>query len=127
MVRFGEQFRLRRSVAAGALGMFLVLAGCQDPPAATPPTVAATPVATNRVAIENFAFGPPAVTVAVGSTVTWTNRDLEQHTVTARDRTFNSDAVDSGQTYAFTFSKSGTYDYVCLIHPHMVGKVVVTP
>ena len=84
------------------------------------------PVATDAVGIHNFLFGPAAITVPVGSTVTWTNGDVEQHTVTARDRAFDSDAIAGDKTFAMTFNKAGSFDYFCQIHPQMVGLVVVT-
>ena len=59
--------------------------------------------------------------------VTWTNADVEQHTVTARDRAYNSDIVANGKTFSFSFANPGTYQYFCQIHPSMVGAVVVTP
>ena len=95
-------------------------------PVQAPARPAATAVATDAVSIRNFAFSPSVVTVPVGTTVTWTNADVEQHTVTARDRSFNSDAVASDKSFAFTFDKAGSFDYFCQIHPQMVGLVVVT-
>lgn len=88
-------------------------------------TVAATPVATTSVTIQNFAFSPAAIVVPVGATVTWNNQDLEEHTVTARDKTFDSDVIGSGKSFTFTFSRAGTYNYLCSIHTNMAGKVVV--
>ena len=87
--------------------------------------VAAT--APNAVAIDNFAFGPAAITVAAGTKVTWTNRDDEPHTVVSADapRAFKSGALDTGDSFSFTFDKPGTYRYFCSIHPHMTGTVVV--
>lgn len=90
------------------------------------PTTAPVPVATNSVSIQNFDFSPVAVTVPAGTTVTWTNKDIEQHTVTARYKAFNSDALNNGTSFSWTFSTPGSYEYFCLIHPHMVGAVVVT-
>ncbi len=84
-----------------------------------------TPVATTRVTIQNFAFTPAAIVVPVGSTVTWTNQDLEEHTVTAHDNTFASDVVGNGRSFSYTFTRPGTYNYFCSIHTNMVGKVVV--
>jgi amicyanin len=90
------------------------------------PTIAATPVAANAVNIDNFAFVPATVTVKVGSTVTWTNKDEDPHTVVADGGAFRSEALGSGGTYSFTFPTAGTFDYVCSIHPFMRGNVVVT-
>ena len=90
------------------------------------PTIAATPVAANAVNIDNFAFVPATVTVKVGSTVTWTNKDEDPHTVVADGGAFRSEALGSGGTYSFTFPAAGTFDYVCSIHPFMRGNVVVT-
>lgn len=84
-------------------------------------------VATNKVTIQNFAFSPESVTVPVGTTVTWTNADSEAHTVTAKDNTFHSPTMDTGATFQYTFTKPGTYPYLCTIHPFMLGTVVVTP
>ncbi len=119
-----------------AIAAALMLAGCGTPkaavataPRASVATVAsaqATPVATNSVSIQNFEFQPAAITVPVGTTVTWTNKDVEQHTVTARDKAFNSDVVNNDKTFSFTFDKPGSVDYFCQIHPHMTGTVVVT-
>jgi amicyanin len=91
------------------------------------PTIAATPVAANAVNIDNFAFVPATVTVKAGSTVTWTNKDEDPHTVVADGGAFRSEALGSGGTYSFTFPTAGTFDYVCSIHPFMRGNVVVTP
>src|SRR5579859_1538660 len=136
MQRFrGCGWALGRPIAT--IGAALLLVGCAAAAPPPTPTVAPAPtateaplpapVATNAVNIANFAFGPAAITVPVGSVVTWTNTDIEQHTATARDRTFNSDIIANAKTYSFTFSKAGTYRYSCLIHPTMVGDVVVTP
>jgi amicyanin len=81
----------------------------------------------NAVDINNFAFGPTTLTVPVGTTVTWTNRDEEPHTVVSSDgSTFHSPGMGTGGTYSFKFDKAGTFDYVCSIHPFMHGTVVVT-
>jgi plastocyanin len=93
----------------------------------TATAAAGAPVAANTVLIENFAFVPAAVTVKVGTTITWTNTDQEAHTVTAKNGVFNSPALNSGSTYHYTFVKPGTYTYLCTIHPFMTATVVVTP
>jgi plastocyanin len=90
--------------------------------------VAAAPAKTAAVTIGNFTFGPATLTVAPGTTVTWTNGDDIPHTVVSDDKTtFKSKVLDSGDSFSFTFEKAGTYPYFCSIHPHMTGKVVVKP
>jgi amicyanin len=90
-------------------------------------TTAGAPVAADTVSIKNFAFAPANVTVKVGTTLTWTNTDQEAHTVTAKNGAFTSPALNNGSTYHYTFTKPGTYDYLCTIHPFMTATVVVTP
>jgi len=96
-------------------------------PSAAPASVsAAKPVAGNAITIRNFAFGPLVVTVKLGTTVHWANRDSEAHTVTGDAGAFSSPVLQPGTGYSFTFTKSGTYAYHCTIHPFMTGKVVVS-
>ena len=78
-----------------------------------------------EVKIDNFSFGPAALTVAVGTTVTWTNRDDIPHTVVSDDKAIKSKALDTDDKFTFTFTKTGTYTYFCSLHPKMKGKVVV--
>src|SRR5277367_1495594 len=81
--------------------------------------------AATAVAIDNFSFSPPTITVAAGTTVKWTNNDDIPHTVRAVDGSFHSKAMDTAEHYSFTFTKPGVYSYFCSLHPKMVGKVVV--
>ena len=80
-----------------------------------------------EVKIDNFSFGPAALTVPVGTTVTWTNRDDIPHTVVSTDepKVFKSKVLDTDEKFSFTFSKAGTYPYFCSIHPKMTAKVIV--
>src|SRR5271165_6813844 len=78
-----------------------------------------------EVKIDNFSFGPGTLTVAVGTTVTWTNHDDIPHTVVSSDGVFKSKVMDTDEKFSYTFSKAGTYAYFCSIHPKMTGKVVV--
>jgi plastocyanin len=78
-----------------------------------------------EVKIDNFSFGPAALTVAAGTTVTWTNRDDIPHTVVSEDKVFKSKVLDTDEKFSFTFAKPGTYGYFCSVHPKMTGKVVV--
>jgi plastocyanin len=92
----------------------------------SPVAAQTAPAATDHVAISGFAFSPATVTVKVGTTVTWTQQDEDQHTVTANDGSFGSSPLVTGTTYTHTFSAPGTYQYHCSIHPFMHGTVVVT-
>lgn len=89
-------------------------------------TAPSIPVATNTVSIKSNSFDPDAVTVKVGTKVTWINSDSYAHTITADNGAFDSGNLDSGQSFAFTFTKAGTYDYHCTIHTFMTAKIVVT-
>jgi len=80
---------------------------------------------TVEVKIDNFVFGPAAITVPVGTTVTWTNRDDIPHTVVSTEKVFKSKVLDTDEKFSFTFTKAGEYPYFCSIHPKMTGKVVV--
>jgi plastocyanin len=80
---------------------------------------------TAEVKIDNFVFGPTAITVPVGTTVTWVNRDDIPHTVVSTDKVFKSKVLDTDEKFSFTFTKAGEYPYFCSIHPKMTGKVVV--
>jgi len=84
-------------------------------------------MSTMEVKIDNFSFGPVTLTVPVGTTVTWINRDDIPHTVVSTDdsKTFKSKVLDTDEKFSFTFSKAGTYPYFCSIHPKMTGKVIV--
>src|SRR5580704_6687927 len=76
--------------------------------------------------IDNFSFGPMTLTVAAGTTVTWTNNDDVPHTVVSDDKTtFKSRALDTGEKFSYTFTKPGKYPYFCSVHPKMLAEVVV--
>jgi len=81
--------------------------------------------ATDVITIDNFTFSPKELTVAVGTTVKWVNHDDIPHTVVEKKTTFRSKALDTDDSYSFTFTSAGTFDYFCGLHPHMVGKVIV--
>ena len=128
----------KHSVAVVAVSLVLASCSASRPSAhpsvtlspdagATPSiTVPAVPASGNQVTIDGFAFAPATLTVGAGSTVTWTNRDEEPHTVAASDGSFRSPGMGTGATFTHTFATAGTFDYVCSIHPMMRGTVVVT-
>jgi plastocyanin len=76
------------------------------------------------VHIDNFIFEPAQLTVTVGQTVTWTNRDDIPHTVVCAGK-FRSKPMDTDGTFSFTFTAPGDYKYFCSLHPHMTGMVKV--
>ncbi|GAA2926105.1 hypothetical protein GCM10020221_22570 [Streptomyces thioluteus] len=78
------------------------------------------------VSIRDFAFIPDSLTVNAGDTVTWTNEDGTDHTVTADDGSFNSGRFGQGRTFSHTFTLSGPFPYHCDIHREMRGTVTVT-
>ena len=77
------------------------------------------------VMAKDFMFAPTSLTVAAGSTVTWTNNDDEPHTVVSDSGLFRSAALDTNESFSFRFAQSGTYHYACSIHPRMVGTIIV--
>jgi plastocyanin len=76
------------------------------------------------VNIDNFTFEPKELTVKVGTTVIWKNRDDIPHTVVSAGK-FRSKTMDTDGTFTFTFTAAGEYKYFCSLHPHMTGMVKV--
>jgi plastocyanin len=106
-----------------ALGVCLLLTGVL---ARTVMRKEAAAPASVEIRIDNFAFAPAEITITSGTTVNWMNRDDIPHTVVSEDKTtFKSKALDTDDTFSYTFSKPGTYSYFCSVHPKMTGKVVV--
>jgi plastocyanin len=97
------------------------------PDVSTAPGGDIAPAGGDAVEIAGFAFGPPELSVAAGTTVTWTNADSFDHTATGRDGVFDSGELAQGQSFSFTFDTAGTFAYICNIHPSMSGTVTVTP
>ena len=86
--------------------------------------MAAAPV---TVAIGNFTFEPAALTVPVGTTVTWVNRDDIPHLVDAGDGSFASPPLDTDDSFSLTLTTAGEIAYFCGLHPHMTGTITVVP
>ena len=88
---------------------------------------AAKPAGAVSVAIKNYTFAPAALTVAKGTTVTWTNMDSAPHTVTVSSGpvTFSSPTLQKGDTFTYTFTTPGSYSYYCAVHPDMTANVIV--
>jgi plastocyanin len=107
-------------VVAVAFG--LMLAGIHSAGAASGPTGTASKVA--KVDIDNFAFHPPTLTVAKGSSVTFSNSSKVSHTAT-RGGAFDTGVIKPGKSVSIRFKQKGTFAYHCEIHPLMHGKIVV--
>ena len=86
--------------------------------------VAETPDPTHIV-VKDFMFMPTQLTVKAGSTVTWTNKDDEPHTVISDTGLFKSGGMDTDESFKFKFDRPGTYHFTCSIHPRMVGTIIV--
>jgi plastocyanin len=97
--------------------------GSAAPPAAEDEEEAATVV---PVTIGDFFFEPDTLTVAVGDTVTWTHDGDITHNVTARDDSFVSDNLSSGETFTHTFAEAGSFEYRCTLHTQMIASVEVS-
>ena len=98
----------------------LVLGGIVASSAAAP---AAGP--SHVVMIENVQFGPPSLTVKSGERITWVNKDLFPHTVTADAKAFDSKAIAPNASWTWVAGKAGTYAYACTFHPTMKATITV--
>jgi plastocyanin len=79
----------------------------------------------NPVQIDGFRFTPVTLDIAVGTQVIWTNKQNVAHDVTADDKKYFSNTLETDETYSHTFTTPGTYTYHCSIHPFMKATVVV--
>ena len=112
--------------AAPASAAF-ALAACATALAATSVLPAQTAAVT--VHIKDFRFAPTPLHVRMGERVTFVNDDDEAHTVTASDAAagakFDSEGLDTSQTWQHVFAQAGAYHYFCELHPYMKGVVIV--
>jgi plastocyanin len=110
-VLFGFGFLVLALLAASERRSHFAQAAQQAPPEVT-------------VSIDNFSFSPKEITVAKGTTVKWVNRDDVPHTVVSGG-VFRSKALDTDDSYTFTFTDAGSFSYFCSVHPVMIGRVIV--
>jgi plastocyanin len=115
-----KDVRIASVVMPVIIAMLLLVAGSSRVRASDQPSAANV-----AVKIDNFVFGPQAITVPVGTTVTWTNSDDIPHTAVSTDGVFKSKVLDTDEKFSYTFTKAGTYSYYCSVHPKMTGQVVV--
>ena len=78
-----------------------------------------------QIVIENFAFVPSEITIAVGTKITWINKDEAPHTATSTDKKFNTGGLDTDDKYSFVFNEQGEFPYFCALHPHMTANITV--
>jgi amicyanin len=107
-------------VSVGQAGRAVVLDKSDQPVVAAAPAPAGP-----TVLIAKHKYERPALTVAVGTTVTWVNHDEDVHTVVSTTQAFRSSALETDEAYSYKFTKPGAYEYFCTLHPLMTGKVVV--
>ena len=115
-----KNVRIASAVMPMMISMLLLFAGSSSVKANDQPSTANV-----AVKIDNFVFRPQAITVPVGTTVTWTNSDDIPHTAVSTDGVFKSKVMDTEEKFSYTFTKAGTYSYYCSVHPKMTGQVVV--
>ncbi|MDT7759288.1 MAG: hypothetical protein QOH27_5186 [Mycobacterium sp.] len=120
--------RVAVAVSTALTATVLLLAACAatDQPVSQPSPTFSTDVASTP-GMQGMGSMPGMSGMPAMTTVTWTNKDEDPHTVVDDGGVFRSRALGSGSTYSFTFPTAGTFDYICSIHPFMHGSVVVTP
>ena len=71
------------------------------------------------------AYEPNHIKILAGVSVVWTNDDNVSHSVTAINGEFDSGIMQAADIFDHTFDKVESYDYYCMLHPSMVGRVLV--
>lgn len=122
IVRFG--------MAASVLAFMTACGGYSSTPTSPSNNTSAgngTPITIVKGAqnLTTTAYNPNPLTIAAGTTVTWTNADSTAHTAVSDSGVFSSGTINGGGSYSFTFQNKGTFTYHCSFHPNMVGTVVV--
>src|ERR1700739_3938431 len=98
-----KNMRIARGEMPGMIAVLLLLAGSSRVRASDQPSTANV-----AIKIDNFVFGPQAITVPVGTTVTLTNSDDIPHTAVSTDGVFKSKVMDTDEKFSYTFTKAGT-------------------
>jgi len=123
---------LRRVLACAATPLVLIAFAllafahlCSAAESQSVPSVTSTSGKTVEITISNFTFAPPEITISPGTTVKWINQDDIPHLVAEKNLAFKSQALDTNDSFSFTFSAPGEVEYYCVLHPHMTGKIIV--
>ena len=111
--------------AAGLAAVIVVIARLLADSANASATAHQLARSTVNVTIDHFSFRPATLSVAVGTTITWINRDGLPHMAVSTDKVFRSKVLDSNEQFSYTFTRPGTFPYFCSIHAKMTGKIVV--
>ena len=119
--------RPRGALRAVRLTFLLMLAALTSTPGRTDDLTNAGTGPVASVSIDHMTFTPSELTVAPGTTVTWVNNEMMPHNVVDSNKAFRSKILAKDGTFSFTFITAGDYNYACLIHPNMKGKIIVKP
>ncbi|NUP18512.1 MAG: cupredoxin family copper-binding protein [Streptomyces sp.] len=122
--------------SVGCLALLQTASGAPAPATAQPaaeahsmaqPAAAQAKAADYTIKITNYKFAQPKLTVKVGQTVKWINEDSAPHTVTTTSgpAKFDSGTLNKGDSWSYTFTKAGTYQYYCAVHPDMTASITV--
>jgi plastocyanin len=114
--------RSRGFQQAAALGATLALFSCGGH---TGTDASAASGKTHTVAMDGTSFRPPSLTVSLGDSVVWINKDPFPHTATSQSGGFDSSAVAPDKSWRFTPTKKGEFAYTCTLHPTMKGALKV--
>ncbi len=109
-----------------ALGIVLIISGCgaaKDGQVSVGDMATGKQVVANQVMIIAYAFSPAVLNIKKGETVTWTNDDSVPHAI--KFAALSSENLNDGDSFSFTFTNAGTFDYYCSLHPSMAGKIIV--
>ena len=112
------------ALVGGVLALSALAAGCGGGGEGAP-AMAAEGNPPDAVEIVDFEFDPTMVTVEAGTEVVWTNRDNAAHTASAKDGSFDTGTLGSGESGRVTLDEPGTYAYICEFHPFMTGTIEV--
>jgi plastocyanin len=102
---------VRIATFAAALSFTLVTIGLAASDRATPKT--------HTVTMEGMRFQPEVLTVAVGDTIVWVNKDVVPHTATSDAAGFDSKDIQGGESWRYIARSKGDFPYVCTLHPSM--------
>jgi plastocyanin len=116
---------MKKVILAATTAVLVTLAFGLSRSSQAKPAANAETIGQYQINIDNFSFTPATLTVPVGAKVTWTNKDDVPHTVVSTNNAFtHSPALDTDDSFSYTFTKPGTFEYYCSVHPKMTGKIV---